>query len=193
MNLIDKFHNWRRMNRWNRQYRKGRWANLRSDKEVSRYQKIIESIKNFGPKNPSILDIGCGEGVLTERMHASDYSFFLGLDFSKESIKLAIKKNLDKTKFVAADAVKFYPEQKFDVIVFNEAFYYIHDSEKQNVLTRMLENLTEQGILIISIFREGAGSWEYFRENESLEELDFEIVTTAEERRYWKVGVYRKL
>lgn len=192
MNLLDKFHNWRRMHRWNRQYRKGRWNNLRSDKEVSRYQKIIDCITEFGVKTPSILDIGCGEGVLTERMDPKDYSYFMGLDFSSESIKLAIKKNLPKTEFIAADAVKFRPQQKFDVIIFNEAFYYIHESEKQNVLTRMMENLTPKGILIISIFREGVGCWKYFKEDRRLHELNFTVVTTAEERRYWKIGVYKK-
>jgi len=192
MNLLDKFHNWRRMHRWNRQYRSGRWDNLKSDKEVARYQKIIESIKQFAPKNPSILDIGCGEGVLTERMNPNDYSYFMGLDFSSESIKLATKKNLPKTKFIAADAMKFQPEQSFDAIVFNEAFYYIHDSEKQNVLTRMLESLTPEGVLIISIFREGPGSWEYFKEDDRLKELYHTTVTTDEKMRYWKIGVYKK-
>ena len=193
MNLIDKFHNWRRMHRWNRQYKSGRWNNLKSEKEVARYQKIIDFIKQFGQKNPSILDIGCGEGVLTERMNANDFSYFMGLDFSSESIKLAAKKNLPKTKFIAADAVKFHPEQEFDIIVFNEAFYYIHDSEKQNVLTRMLDSLTPNGILIISIFREGPGSWEYFKNDKRLTELDFTVVTTEEKQRYWKIGIYKKV
>ena len=192
MNKLNRFHNWRRMHRWNRQYRNGRWDRLRSEREVSRYQKIIDSIKQFAPENPSILDIGCGEGLLTERMDPIDYSHFLGLDFSKESIKLATKKNLPKTIFLSEDAVKFRPQQKFDVIVFNEAFYYIHESEKQNVLTRMLENLTPEGILIISIFRERPGSWEYFRNDHRLKELDFTTVTTKEELLYWKIGVYKK-
>ena len=76
------------------------------------------------------------------------------------------------------------------MIVFNEAFYYIHDSEKQNVLDRMLNSLTERGIIITSIYREGHGCWEYFKENENLNELSFETVTTDEELRYWKIGAY---
>lgn len=192
MNLLDKFHNWRRMHRWNRQYRNGRWNNLKSEREAARYQKIIEFARKYGPKNPSILDIGCGEGVLTERMDPKDYSFFMGMDFSSESIKLASKKDLPNTRFLTADAVKFHPEQQFDIIVFNEAFYYIHDSEKQNVLSRMLNNLSENGILIISIFREGPGSWEYFKNDKRLTELDFTVVTTEEKQRYWKIGTYKK-
>lgn len=192
MNLLDKFHNWRRKQRWNRQYKKGRWQSLRSEKEASRYQKIIEYINRFSPKNPSILDIGCGDGLLTERINPDDYSYFLGLDFSKESIKIASEKKLPKAEFLAADAVKFIPKQQFDVIVFNEAFYYIHETEKQNVLDRMLSKLTDGGIIITSIYREGHGCWEYFKEDERLKELNFTTVTTDEELRYWKIGVYKK-
>ncbi len=192
MNLLDKFHNWRRKQRWNRQYKKGRWESLRSEKEAIRYNKIIEFIKRFSPKNPSILDIGCGDGLLTERISPEDYSFFLGLDFSNESIKIASKKKLPKAEFLAADAVKFQPKQSFDVIVFNEAFYYIHETEKQNVLDRMLKSLTKDGIIITSIYREGHGCWEYFKEDKRLKELDFTTVTTDEELCYWKIGVYKK-
>lgn len=192
MNLLDKFHNWRRKQRWNRQYKKGRWQSLRSEKEALRYQKIIEYINRFSPKSPSILDIGCGDGLLTERMNPEDYSYFLGLDFSKESIKIASEKNLPKAEFLAADAVKFQPKQDFGVIVFNEAFYYIHETEKQNVLDRMLKSLTKDGIIITSIYREGHGCWEYFKEDKRLKELDFTTVKTDEELRYWKIGVYKK-
>ncbi|MEM0518392.1 class I SAM-dependent methyltransferase [Aequorivita flava] len=192
MNLLDKFHNWRRKQRWNRQYKKGRWESLRSEKEASRYHKIIEFINRFSPENPSILDIGCGDGLLTERMAPEACSYFLGLDFSKESIKIASKKKLPKAEFLAADAVKFQPQQDFDVIVFNEAFYYIHETEKQNVLDRMLKSLTKDGIIITSIYREGHGCWEYFKEDKRLKELDFTTVTTDEELRYWKIGVYKK-
>ena len=43
MNIIDKFDNWRRKQRWNKQYKKGRWNNLKNPIEASRYN----TIKNF--------------------------------------------------------------------------------------------------------------------------------------------------
>lgn len=192
MNILDKFHHWRRRQRWNKQYKQGRWESLGSEKEAVRYQKIIELIEVFAPKAPSILDIGCGDGLLTERMNPQNYSYFMGVDFSKESIKLATKKNLPKAEFQSVDAIKFYPKRKYDCIIFNEAFYYIHDSEKQNVLNRMLDQLTDGGILIVSIYREGLGCWEFFKENPNLQELEFTTLRTEEELRYWKIGAYKK-
>jgi len=192
MNILDKFHHWRRKRRWDRQYRAGHWENLKSEEESKRYYQIIDYLKRYGSTNPSILDIGCGNGVLNERMYGFEFSYFLGVDFSKISIDQAKKKKFPNSEFKAEDVITFKPSRKFDVIVFNEAFYYIHESEKNNVLDRMLSHLNNQGIIITSIYREGAGCWEYFKANPKLKELEFTSVTTNKELQYWKVGVYKK-
>jgi trans-aconitate methyltransferase len=191
MNIIDKFHNWRRKQRWNRQYKSGRWKNLREDKERGRYKAIIDFIDKYGNNNPSILDLGCGEGILCERIKKESYSEFVGMDFSSESIKQADVKSLDKAVFKEADLHYFNPEQKYDVIVFNEAFYYVHESKKVKVLQIMMDALTENGIIINSIYRKGVGSWKYFK-TEVLQQLDFKTITTSEAKTYWKIGVYKK-
>ncbi len=188
MNLLDKFHNWRRKLRWNKQYRKGRWDNLRNPIESERYYTIMKFIELHGKSQPSILDLGAGEGVLNEYLDAKIFSYFLGMDFSDVSIQKAKARKFPKAEFVTADIHNYTPSQKFDVIIFNEAFYYVHESEKQNVLDRMLAHLTADGILIVSIYREGVGCWEYF---DKLQKLDFTTVTTDQEKTYWKIGVYK--
>jgi len=193
MNILDRFHHWRRKRRWDKQYKSGKWENLKSEKESMRYFQIIDYLKKYGPKNPSILDIGCGDGVLNERMKGFVFSYFLGLDFSKVSIDQAKRKNFPKAEFVSEDVISFIPSRNFDAIVFNEAFYYIHETEKNNVLDRMLDHLNQDGIIITSIYREGAGCWEYFKENPKLKELEFTTVNTDEDLQYWKIGVYKKL
>jgi 2-polyprenyl-3-methyl-5-hydroxy-6-metoxy-1,4-benzoquinol methylase len=193
MNSLQKFHNWRRKRRWNKQYRHGKWENLKSEKEAKRYYQVIDYIIEYSLLNPVILDIGCGNGVLNERMKGLDFEYFLGLDFSQVSIKQAENKKLPKAEFIAEDVVNFRPQRNFDVVIFNEAFYYIHDTEKDNVLNRMLQNLNKDGIIITSIYREGLGCWEYFKENSKLKELNFTTVKTDKELQYWKVGVYKKI
>jgi len=193
MNIIDKFHNWRRKQRWNKQYKKGRWDNLKNDRERVRYKTIVDYIGKHGKSNSDILALGCGEGILLENLQGKDFNFFYGMDFSSVSIKKANNKQLDKSKFVCADIHTFTPEANYDVIVFNEAFYYIHETEKANVLKTVLSHLNDNGILVISIYREGLGCWEYFDDNPQLKKLDFETVTTDEDKTYWKIGAYRKL
>lgn len=192
LSLIDQFHIWRRKNRWNRQYKKGRWEYLKNDVEAPRYAKIVEAIKHHSKANPSILDLGAGEGVLRLRLDEEAIGYFLGVDFSKVSIKSATKCNFNNADFQVADLHYYTPPQEFDIIVFNEAFYYINDAVRAKVLKRILGKLKQGGILINSIYKEGVGCWEYF-DNPELEQLDFTTVKTKKEGTYWKVGVYRKL
>lgn len=189
MNRINKFHNWRRQLRWNRQYNNGRWNILKSDIEIVRYQQIIDYIEQFGSKKPTVLDLGCGEGILCERMKNSDYSSFLGIDFSSVSIKNATKLNLPNAEFVCANIIDFQPNKKFDVIIFNEIFYYLHGDEKQNILKVMMDCLTENGIIIMSNHREKPDCWSCFK---NLNQLDLTTVTTDDDKMYWKIGVYKK-
>ena len=57
MNVIDKFHNWRRKQRWNKQYRKGRWENLKGEKERVRYECIVNFTEKYGNKNVETIDL----------------------------------------------------------------------------------------------------------------------------------------
>ena len=61
MNLIDRLKHWKRKFKFNRQYRRGKWAKLGSDHESVRYQQIDTFFHEFQPK--SILDLGCGDGI----------------------------------------------------------------------------------------------------------------------------------
>ncbi len=192
LSYLDKFHIWRRKLRWNRQYKNGRWDYLKNNVEAPRYAKILEYIKHHSKKQPSILDLGSGEGVLRMRLENEAIGYFLGVDFSKVSINTANKYNFKNADFRVADLHYYTPPQKFDVIVFNEAFYYINDVVKARVLNRVLEELKKGGILINSIFREGSGCWEYFDIPE-LEQLEFCKVASKKGTVYWKLGVYRKL
>jgi hypothetical protein len=55
----------------------------------------------------------------------------------------------------------------------------------------MIESLNENGILIVSIFKEGNSCWEFF-DNDNLKQLEFTTVKTKESDIFWKIGVYTK-
>ena len=193
MNILDKFHHWRRKKRWDKQYKSGRWESLKSDLESQRYHQIIGYAKEFGVANPVMLDIGCGDGVLNTRMEDFTPSYFLGVDFSVVSIEKAKEHQFENAEFLAEDVLNFQPKRNYDVIVFNEAFYYIPEGEKTRVLNTILDHLNPNGVMITSIFRDGPGCWHYFKENPRLKELAFTTVTTEKELTYWKIGAYRRV
>jgi 2-polyprenyl-3-methyl-5-hydroxy-6-metoxy-1,4-benzoquinol methylase len=192
MNLTYKFNSWRRRKRWNKQYKNGRWKYLQNDLEAKRYNKIIEYLKDYAPENPHILDVGCGSGILNKGMEDYGYASFTGIDFSSVSIEKAKKENFESAKFVVADVINYIPDRVFDVVIFNEVFYYIRDAYKTKVLDRLLKNLSPDGILITSIYKDGHGALKYFRENTKLVEIDFATVVKEEGKTSWHIGVYKK-
>lgn len=189
MDALDKFHNWRRKLRWNKQYRKGRWDSLKTNKELSRYATIVGYMTILGKENPSILDLGCGEGVLNEKIPHLDYSYFLGIDYSDVSVEKAKEKNFENAEFECADIHTFVPKRKFDIIVFNEVFYYVHEKERDTVLQRMIDHLEDDGIIITSMYRDNPVNWTHF---EVMDQINFVTVKTEEETRFWQIGVFSK-
>jgi len=191
LSLIDRFHHWRRKNRWNRQYKKGKWDYLNNDREDLRYQKIVEFISKYASKNPTILDLGAGEAVLNGKFDKNSYSHFYNVDFSKNSIDKAKQKQLPNSTSLVADIHNYNPNKTYDVIVFNEAYYYVHHNLKKEVLNRFIGKLKPNGLLVVSIYKEGLDCWEIIDANTSIEKLDFNKVETDREQTYWKVGAYR--
>lgn len=66
--------------------------------------RIAEIIVSLGKKNPSVLDISCGEGYYTNLIAKKSGADVKGFDISKEMIKLAAKKYRDIFFFVANNA-----------------------------------------------------------------------------------------
>lgn len=135
--------------RHDKKYKEGHWMPLREIHELAHYS-IIAGYFQFLKKNGSLLDVGCGEGILQERIAPSNYSKYFGLDISQEAIKIAKIKADDKTFFTCTNLNDFEPAEKYDAIVFNEALYYVGNHEA--VVKRYSQFLKPDGIFIFSNF-----------------------------------------
>jgi 2-polyprenyl-3-methyl-5-hydroxy-6-metoxy-1,4-benzoquinol methylase len=133
---------------WELQYRNKTWDYLANNEEVSRYSVIIGYIQHFKPK-ASIFDIGCGEGILQERLSTFGYTSYIGLDISETAVQRACLKSDTKTDFISGNAESYVPQELFDVIVFNEVLYYFRDPLETFV--RYSKFLKENGIIITSL------------------------------------------
>jgi len=134
--------------KWNKEFSKGRWSCLDSNpKERARHAVIGMYCQYFSPKG-KILDVGCGEGTLTDFLSETQKKKYIGIDISSEAIKIANKKR--KLNFQRVQAEQFKTKNEFDIIVFNEALYYLDDIE---ILKKYSEFLKDKGIIIISLYR----------------------------------------
>lgn len=193
LNLIDSIKNWNRKLRWNRQYKSGKWDYLFEQDEQPRYARIIELIKQYSDR-PKLLDLGAGEGVLKFKLNEFNIQldYYCGVDFSEVSIRKAKAFKFENTEFKVADLHYFSPSNIYDVVVLNEAFYYINQKLKHDVLDRILSGLKKDGVLVVSMFKEGGGCWTFFDHNK-LKPLEFITINSSQTDRYWKIGVFRKI
>ncbi|MDX2129515.1 MAG: methyltransferase domain-containing protein [Chloroherpetonaceae bacterium] len=137
--------------KWQEQYAKGEWAWLRNIDELA-HHSILAGYFLYLKHGGSLLDMGCGEGLLQERLNPNDYSEYLGIDFS-EPIKIASLKNTEKTRFEIGDMNTFSTSKLFDAIAFNESIYYL---EKVGEAFQRYENfLKPDGVFLVSIFEKG--------------------------------------
>ena len=140
---------------WDKQYRAGYWGGD-VDTEVVPYQQICRCIGRYSLKR-SILDLGCGRGSVAEYMRKTpvEYSFYIGIDHAKQLIRNVRRSKSDKkTRFIAADFLKYKPERKFSVIVCSEILYYIKVPHTPlDTLRRYADFLNPDGVFIISQYQ----------------------------------------
>jgi 2-polyprenyl-3-methyl-5-hydroxy-6-metoxy-1,4-benzoquinol methylase len=130
---------------WESQYASSHWDYLSEQDEMAHYGVITGYLKH----GASILDIGCGEGILQKRLTSSAYSRYIGIDISEEAIKRAPHTGDDKTLFIVSDGEDYMPSDNFDAIIFNEALYYF--DRPLQILNKYEKYLKNGGVFIISI------------------------------------------
>jgi len=124
--------------------------NINSNFHQRRFNSTVALIKEFTKgDNIRILDLGCGEGHLTDviKKENSTYEVF-GLDYAITAIDYAVEKFKD-IDFVVADAYKPpYPDNYFDVVICNNIWEHVPDPlSLLSVISRITKN---NGLLIIS-------------------------------------------
>lgn len=176
--------------KFNQQFEHGVWDGLKDIAELSRYS-IIVGYTQFHCKQPHILDLGCGEGILQERLKYIGYSSYLGIDFS--DVAVANCKHLENhnTRFEVGDLNKLNVAGTYDVIIYNESIYYLSNPEA--AIRALFAQLNDGGIFIFSIVdKHGSVQirlWE--RINAILTLFDSTRVTNCQGHS-WTIQVYRK-
>ena len=134
---------------WESQYRSGHWARLNNLTEVGHNSVVFSYITHLRPQG-SILEIGCGEGILLRKLKKVGYSRYVGIDMSAFAIEKCREFADEKTSFVVGDAESHSYDSRFDFVVLNEAIYYFVEPIK--TLEHYVRYLAPGGLFVISIF-----------------------------------------
>lgn len=87
-----------------------------------------------------ILDVGCGTGMLTEKL-AESGAIVTGIDASAEMIAKA-KEAYPQIEFFVKDATDFSVDEKFDAVFSNATLHWINEQEKA---LRCIHNTLKSG------------------------------------------------
>lgn len=119
-------------------------------KNASKHQKewgnsLISELRLNG--NEEILDLGCGDGGLTEQLaQLVPDGKVLGIDASEGMIATAKKRNKLNLEFMQMDINCIDFQNMFDIIFSNAALHWVKNHEK--LLPKAFKALKEKGILL---------------------------------------------
>jgi ubiquinone/menaquinone biosynthesis C-methylase UbiE len=126
-------------------------------------KKLKEWIPNLQPK--TILDFGCGDGVMTEEIRLKyPKSTIHGVDPSEESIIIA-QKNFPKISFQKSSTnLKMFKDNTFDLITCAGVFHHIPFKEHHSYMQELIRTLAPNGtIIFFELNPLNPGTWYIFR------------------------------
>ena len=135
---------------WDDEYASDVWKHLHTVNELARYSMIVGYCDFYRPCG-SILEIGCGDGLLASRIRCAGVTVYLGVDMSSHAVATAQALNLEGFDFAAANAEIFQPppDKSFDLLVFNEILYYFKSPEWE--AQRYARSLKPDGLMVVSL------------------------------------------
>jgi SAM-dependent methyltransferase len=139
---------WTASAKYDAQYARGKWDYLSRIDEAARYSVLAGYALLLKPGG-SLLDIGCGEGLLRARLHPAAYRQYIGIDFA-EAVERAKHLVDERTTFVVGDMEDYVPPSNLDVIVFNEVLPYFKNAIAG--MERYRQFLAPEGVFLVSTF-----------------------------------------
>lgn len=122
------------------------WKNTFGPRHAQKLQSILKMISEV-EKRPSILDVGCGDGVVSQEIKQSLKAVVIGVDVSREYLLKASKK-IDGTVMCNIETNLPFRDGVFDLCAQLDVIEHVANTDK--LLSEAYRILRPSGYLIIS-------------------------------------------
>ena len=118
--------------------------------DIKRLQFIIHALKRHIPTGGGVLDVGCGNGIISRGVGREGFNVY-GIDVSEKAIEKA--RALTQLPNVTFDVIS--AEQlaatgkKYEAVICSEVLEHLDHPEK--LLHTLYQSLTDEGILIVTV------------------------------------------
>ena len=118
--------------------------------DKKRLKFILDAITKNIPSGEEVLDIGCGNGIITAVVGKSGFAV-TGIDASEKTIAAARSaNNLPNVKFMVVAAGELAAQRgKFSAIICSEVLEHLHDPS--SLLDVLKISLKDNGILVVTV------------------------------------------
>ncbi len=118
--------------------------------DIKRLNFIIQTLKKNLPTNAEVLDVGCGNGVISRSLGAAGFAV-KGIDISEKTIEKAKSLNtLSNVRFEVRSAEQLVADgQQYHAIICSEVLEHLNEPSK--LLVTLHEVLHTDGVLIVTV------------------------------------------
>lgn len=118
--------------------------------DIKRLKFITDTLKKHFPSGAEVLDVGCGNGIISRGIGAEGFNVY-GIDISEKAIEKARSlTNMNNVRFDVISAEKLVAEgNRYDVVICSEVLEHLNHPEK--LLRVLYQSLTDRGFLIVTV------------------------------------------
>lgn len=175
---------------WQSAYQSGRFDYFSSLQELPRYAMLAGYLTMFA-EGRSLLDVGCGKGLLRAHLAGLDFASYTGIDLSSAAIDAAQTLADGRTVFICGDVteVDLAPVQ---IVVLNEVLYFAPDPSR--MLDAVDRALGGEGLVLTCMWRHAGDEalWTLLhRRYEVIDITDIRNRANTVAKRGWRVACHR--
>jgi SAM-dependent methyltransferase len=113
---------------------------------------VFNYISNsFSENTINIVDAGCGTGGMLKYLSKNGYKNIEGFDISLDALEICKSKQLNVYLDSIINISAHYKPQSLDVIISNDTFYFINETERKLLIRDFYNLLKPNGLVILNL------------------------------------------